>query len=268
MKPVLYFLAGLMLAARVFGQIPVTDVANLSQNIVNYAALIEQLARQANQISNQVQQIQRMDDQLKRLGNMADVKSLIGFPGLKLDLTLPTKIKSWSGNLASVTGAGIFGDNRGGIYTAVDARFKDFEGAEIERDPTLYKQAQEVTSTVDNFKDVQADVFTRREGLKQAIAQTSDALLAAPTEAEEQKLHALLGAQYSQLAALDSEVNLSAAEIQVKTAEASAMAEARSQADAETRRRLAQAEATKVTKTFTPIYECLLQYVEEKRFTP
>ena len=72
------------------------------------------------------------------------------------------------------------------------------------------------------------------------------------TEAEEQKLEAILNAQYGQLAALDSEVSLTAAEIQVKATEATAMRDAQSQADAEARGVLARQEAKKISNTFKP----------------
>jgi hypothetical protein len=104
--------------------------------------------------------------------------------------------------------------------------------------------------------------------LKQAIARTSDALQAAETEAEQQKLESVLNAQYGQLAAVDSEVALSAAEVQVKAAESTAMSNAQGEADAEARRHLAQQEAKKLSTTFKPAYECLLQYVTERRLAP
>jgi type IV secretion system protein TrbJ len=70
------------------------------------------------------------------------------------------------------------------------------------------------------------------------------------------------------LTAVDAEVALSAAQVQVKAAEATAMTNAQTEADAEARRRLAQQEARKLSATFTPQYGSLLQYVFEKRFTP
>ena len=268
MKTLVLFFASIGLAFHCLAQIPVTDVANLSQNIINYAALINQLSNQATQITNQVQQIQQMQDQLTRLGNMGDIKAIIGFPQLQLDQSTPTRILNWSQNLANVNGSGLFGDSRGGVYRPVSGNFTDFNGSTVERDPDTYKPTQAVTSQVDNFKDVQANVYARREALKTAIAQTSNALQAATTDAEEQKLQAVLNAQYNQLAALDSEVQLSAAEVQVKTAESNAMTTAQNTADAETRRTLGQQEATKITTTFTPVYECMLQYVSEKPFAP
>lgn len=262
------FVFGAAVAPSGFAQWAVIDAANLSQSVMNYAQMVQQVAKEAEQISNQVRQIQQMEDQLKRMGNMADIKAMIGFPQLKLDLNLPTKIRTWADGVTQVDGARIFGDTRGGIFAGVIGDFPTFDGGTVARDPSIYKSSQDITNTVDNFKTVQTDVYTRREELKRAIAQTSDALLVAQTDAEEQKLDAVLKAQYSELASLDSEVGMSAAEVQVKAAEATAMNDAENQADTEARRTLAQQEAKKISRTFTPVYECFLQYVNEKPFSP
>jgi hypothetical protein len=259
---------GVVLACSCRAQWAVLDAANLQQSVTNYAVMVQQIAKQAEQITNQVRQIQQMEDQLKRMGDMAHVKTMVGFPELRLDLGLPTRIRPWAERMGGVDGTAVFGDTRGGIFREIPADFPDFDGGTVARDPRLYTQTRDITATVDNFKEVQSDVYARREELKRAIAKTSDALEAAETEAEEKKLEAVLNAQYSQLAALDSEVQLSAAELQVKAAESTAMINAESEADAETRRKLAQEEAKKVTKTFRPVYECFLQFVTEKPLKP
>ena len=246
----------------------VIDVANVQQNVMNYAALIEQVSQQATQISNQVRQIQQFETQLKRLGDMSKIKSIVGFPEFNLDLNLPTKIETWDDGVIRVDGRGLFGDTRGGIFLEITEDFRDFDGEVIERDATVYKGAHDMTVTVDEFKTVQSDVYTRREDLKRAIARTSEAMQAAETEAEQKKLEAVLNAQYSQLAAVDAEVALSAAQVQVKAAEATAMSNAQSEAEAETRRRLAQQEVRKVGSTFKPQYDSVLRYVREERFRP
>lgn len=254
----------LMVASRGAAQWAVFDVANLQQSVVNYGAMVEQIAKEAEQISNQVRQIQQMEERLKRMGNMADFKSVVGFPELSLDLNLPTRIRVWAGRVAD--GRGIFGDTRGGVFRAVDDQFPDFDGGVIVRDAESYKPVQEIAAKVDEFKEVQADIYARREELKKAIARTTEALQAADTEAEEKKLEAILNAQYSQLAALDSEVALSATEIQVRAAEKVVMSDLKEEADAEARRKLAQDEAKKVGRAFKPLYGSVLNYVKEERF--
>lgn len=260
----LLILAGAAIGPSCFAQWAVLDVANLQQSVSNYGMMVQQIARQGEQIANQVRQIQQMEDQLKRLGRMSDFKDLVGFPELKLDVNLPTRIRVWAQNASRIDGIGIFGDTRGGIFRAIASDFADFEGGVVVREAEAYKPTQEITAKVDEFKDVQADVYGRREELRKAIARTSDALRMAETEAEQRKLEAILNAQYSQLAALDSEVTLSAAEIQVRAAESAAMVGAQNEADAEVRRTLAQKEAVKITSTFTSKYDCLLQYVSER----
>jgi hypothetical protein len=81
-------------------------------------------------------------------------------------------------------------------------------------------------------------------------------------------LEAVLNAQYSQLASVDAEVALSAAEVQVKAAEAAAMTDAQNEADAEARSGLAQQEVKKLSTSFKPVYECLLEYVKERSLAP
>jgi hypothetical protein len=259
---------GTLSALPSFAQWAVIDVPNLTQSIMNYAAMGEQISNQAMQISNQVQQIRQFETQLQRLGDMASVRNLIGFAGFRADLNLPTQIRNWTDGLTRVDGRGLFGDTRGGVYKPVTAQFTDFDGVSRDRDATNYKGAHDATVSVDQFKTVQSDVYTRRENLKRAIASTSDAMQASTTEAEQQKLQTVLNAQYGELAAVDGEVALSAAEVQVKTAEATAMNNAQTDADAEARRLLAQQEITKISTAFKPQYECLLQYVTERQFSP
>ena len=266
--PLLVCLWALVGATTGSAQWAVVDVAAIQQNITNYSALVEQLSRQATQISNQVQQIRQYETQLKRLGDMASVKNLVGFSEFRADLDLPTQIKSWKDNIARVDGRGLFGDTRGGIYPEITLTFPDFDGGTVDREARTYKGAHDLVAAVDGFKVVQDDVYERREELKQAIARTSDALQAAETEAEQKKLAAVLAAQYGQLAAVDDEVTLSAAEVQAKQVEAEAMKSAQNEADAEARRKLAQQEVGKVTTAFQPTYKCLLQYVSERRLNP
>ncbi|MDX2187172.1 MAG: type IV secretion system protein [Opitutaceae bacterium] len=243
--------------------IPVFDAAALKQSILNYAALGKQITNQATQITKQVEQIKQMETELSRMGDMAKVKDVKGFSTLKGDLSKESLAKTWEESQKEVDGKGLFEDTRGGTYRPVSETYTDFEGNEIARDEALYLEAHDVAHSVDEFKTVQSDVYSRREDLRRAIAETAAAEQAATTEAEHQKLQAVLNAQYGQLAALNAEVELSAAEVQVKTAEAEAMAKARAQADSEVRTHLSQQEANKVTTTFKPHYDCLLQYVKE-----
>ncbi len=64
---------------------------------------------------------------------------------------------------------------------------------------------------------------------------------------------------------MDAEISLSAAEVQVKAAEAVAMNNAQEQAEAESRQKLLQQEVRKISSTYQPSYECMLQFVSERR---
>jgi len=264
MRPLISLAILALLGASARAQFAVIDIANVAQSITNYAALVEQLSRQATQISNQVRQIQQFETELKRMGDMASVTAIVGFPEFRLDLSLPSQIKTWAQTLPRVDGSGLFGDTRGGVFRAITPEFTDFDGAAVPRNAPSYKEAHDIAIAVDEFKVVQSDAYSRREELRKAIGRTSEALQAATTEAEEQKLEAILNAQYAQLASVDGEVALSAAEVHVKAAEKVAMKDAQGEADAEARSGLAQQEVTKLSNTFKPVYECLLQFVTER----
>ncbi len=261
MKRLILILLSLAAGSQCRAQWAVIDVANLAQAITNYAGILQQ-------ISNQAQQIQQSQDLLNRMGNMANVTAVVGYSGLQVDLSLPTQLQTWTGDLNGVTGAGIFGDTRDGVYAPINGQYSNFDGSSISRDPSLYKPAQGITASLNNFEAVQADVYARRTQLRQAIAQTSAALQAATTEAEEKKLSAVLNAQYGELASIDAEVMLSAAQVQAKATEAAAMNNAKGQADTESRTQLSQNEAQQITNTFQPSYSSVLQNVTEQPYEP
>lgn len=246
----------------------VIDAANLSQSITNYAALVQQISRQGTEINNQVLQIAQMTEELNRLGSMASVTAVIGFPQLQIDIGTPTSLQTWNANLSGVTGAGLFGDTRDGVFTLVSGTYVDLTGNTVSRDPSLYLPAQAITAAVDNFKTVQNADYARIVALRQGIAQTSAALQAATTDAQEKKLSAVLDAQYGELASLDSEVMLSGIEIQAKASEATAMSAAQGQADTESRTQNEVEEAQAITNTFKPSYASILQYVSEQPYQP
>lgn len=266
MKRIIFIAAAFAAGSHARAQWAVIDAANLSQSISNYAALVQQIAKQGQEITNQVQQIQLMTDELNRLGKMSDYLGVVGSPQLEIDIGTPSQMQTWDANLASVNGTGLFGDTRGGIYTPVASTYTDFNGDSVARDPSLYKPNQELTASVDNFKSVQSDVYTRRTALRQAISQTSAALEAATTDAQEKKLADTLNAEYGELASIDSEVMLGAMEVQVKASEAVAMNAAQEQSGTESRTQLAQQESDKLTTTFQPTYSCILQYVNEEPY--
>ena len=135
MKLLFFILAALAAGSQCRAQWAVIDAANLTQSIANYAGILQQ-------ISNQAQQIQQSQDVLNRLGNMASVTAIVGFPTLQGDQTLPTQMQTWTVNLSGVTGAGLFGDTRNGVYTPVSDHFTDIDGTSVSRDPSLYKPAQ------------------------------------------------------------------------------------------------------------------------------
>ena len=89
MKKLIFILISIVAGNECRAQWAVVDVANLTQNILNYVQILQQ-------VSNQAQQIQQSEDMLNRLGSMANVTAVVGFPALQVDLTLPTQLQTWS----------------------------------------------------------------------------------------------------------------------------------------------------------------------------
>src|SRR5688500_1086522 len=126
--------------APALAQWAVVDAVNLQQSVTNYAAMVEQLSRQATQIANEVRQIQHFETQLKRMGDMANVKTIVGFQEFRIDLDLPSQIQTWSKGLRNVDGRGLFGDTRGGMFRAIEPEYPDFDGETMDRSPAIYKR--------------------------------------------------------------------------------------------------------------------------------
>lgn len=268
MRGILLCLLLLAAGLRCSAQWAVIDPSNLVQNTMTAANTLEQLAKASQQITNQIQQIRHMEDQLRRIGKMSDVRRIPGFPQFKRMVETPSRLRKWDDLLTGVDGFGIMRDTRGGVYRVPGATFLNYDGVAVAYAADDLKPAQAVTAQADNFKAVQDDVYRQREELKAAIAETSEALRLADTEAEEMKLQATLHAQYGQMQELNQQVLLSAANAQVRQAEGHAMREAEEKKNAEARKVLSQDEARKVSTAYKTNYECALKFVEERAFVP
>ena len=191
----------------------VYDPTSNIQQILDEA---ENLAEYAEMIDNEVSQIQTLDSQLSEFknyenlfGNPAQV-ALSMVPALDSDLQnsepgqqLENLVSSADGNLA-------FTYNDNGIYATVGATFQTPRGQTIQRPADEYKKYAAITDTAKNFVAVADDAAKRRATIKQQIAQTTEQLKSATTDAQVQKLHAVLTSLNGDLASTDDEINQAA----------------------------------------------------------
>jgi hypothetical protein len=97
--------------------------------------------------------------------------------------------------------------NDSGIYATVGTSFQTPGGRTIQRPADQFKPFAAINRTADNYVAVADDAAKRRATIKDEIAQTTEQLQNATTDAEVQKLHAVLTSLNADLASTDAEVN-------------------------------------------------------------
>jgi len=187
-------------------QIPVTDVANLSNNTVLHA---ESIAKWAESIAQLKQQIAQLNQQISIQG---DIRQWSGNPveaGGKLVLNAlgqPDLLRDYGRTknaiLSTVNSLDSLGSTGSGNYRAIASA--DLDGNAMQRDPLAYRRYAVLDATQTNADQVSEETKSRERDLQEEIATTLDDIKAAPTEAETQKLSAKLSALNGQLAQIEA----------------------------------------------------------------
>ena len=191
-------------------QLVVYDPVNNIQQILSAA---EEIAKFIEMINNQVQQIQALNDQLDEFKHY---ESLFGDPKAVLLSTVQplvndlrkTELGQSLTQLESTVNAGqamLYDAN--GLFHSVGTTFTTPNGAIVTRRQPTYLPVAAVQKTTDNYLSVSTDANARRIALKTQIAATTDALKAATTDAEVQKLQGVLLGLTAALNNTDYEIN-------------------------------------------------------------
>ena len=176
----------------------------------------ESIAKYVTMIDNQVQQINTLTSQLSEFKNY---ESLFGNPSqvvlsmvpaldsdlqnLEPGLNLENLVASADGNIALT-----FNDD--GIYATVGASFQTPGGQTIQRPVDAYKPFSAVINSASNYVAVADNAAQRRAAIKNQIAQTTQQLQNATTDAQVQKLQGVLTSLNGDLASTDDELNQAA----------------------------------------------------------
>ena len=199
---------GISLSAR--AQWIVYDPASNIQGILNTA---QEIAKFVEVINNQVQQIQTLTDQLNEFKHY---ESLFGDPKTVLLSTVQplvndlrkTELGQTLKTLETTVNAGeAMLYNASGLFHSVGTTFTTPNGVTVTRQQPTYLPVAAVQKTTDNYLSVSTDATSRRIALKAQIAATTDALKAAQTDAEVQKLTGVLIGLSSALNNTDYEIN-------------------------------------------------------------
>jgi len=183
---------------------------------VNIQQILDQaqnIAKYIEMINNQVQQIQKLTDQLDEFKRYED---LFGDPKAVLlstvkPLTDDLRKTELGQTLSTLEGTVNAGQallyNASGLFQSVGTTFNTPNGTTVTRQQAPYLPLAAVQKTTDNYLSVSTDATARRIALKEQIAATTDALKAARTDAEVQKLTGVLIGLSSALNNTDYEIN-------------------------------------------------------------
>lgn len=199
----------LSFASRSCAQWVVYDPANTVQSVINTA---QEIAKFVEMINKQIEQINTLTEQLDEFKHYKELfgdpkkVALSMVPALTADLRHTETGQNLDDLLTIADGAYALTYNGAGIFHTVGATFTTPGGETVTRPEEKYKPYAAVSRTADNYMTVAKDAATRRVALKSQIAQTVEQLKSAPTDAEVQKLQAILASQNSDLASLDAEI--------------------------------------------------------------
>jgi hypothetical protein len=188
----------------------VYDPAMHTQQIIDEA---QDIAKYVQMINNQVQQIQTLTSQLNEFKNY---ESLFGNPSkvvlsmvapLNADLQKIEPGLNLENLVANANGNFALAYNDSGIYATVGTSFQTPGGQNIQRPADQYKPFAAIINTASNYVSVADNAAQRRATIKSQIAQTTQQLQNATTDAEVQKLHGVLTSLNADLTSTDAEVN-------------------------------------------------------------
>ena len=191
-------------------------------NVQQILDQVENIAEYVDMVENQVQQIETLDNQLSEFKNY---ESLFGnpsqvvlsmVPNLDSDLQSLEPVVNLENLVASADGNYALTYNDSGIYATIGVSFQTPGGQTVQRPADQYKPFAAINDTANNFVTVADNAAKRRATIKDEIAQTTEQLQNATTDAEVQKLHGVLTSLNGDLASTDDEVNQAASSAMVQ----------------------------------------------------
>jgi hypothetical protein len=193
---------GLLFATQVRAQWTVYDPAVHTQTILNGA---QEIAKFVEVVNKQVQQITVLTEQVNEFKKY---EALFGNPSKVIlnqvrpliDDLRKTELGETLTSLQGTADAGqAMVHTARGLYRSVGAQFTTPGGKTVTRRREPYAAVAAVQKAMDNFLAVSTDIAARRVALKQQIAATTEQLRSATTDAEVQKLGAVLTGMSSAL---------------------------------------------------------------------
>lgn len=184
-----------------WGQIPVTDVANLAVNQASQTANLAKWVESINNLRTQIDQLNRQiniqDDIRRWSGNPIEAGAKVALEGMGERDLVRDYGKTKRAILGLVGSLDSLKRTANGNYRAVSDL--DLDGNELKRDPLTYRRYAVLDATQASTEQVADETKERERELQAEIAVTLGELREAPTGAETQKLSAKLIALNGQL---------------------------------------------------------------------
>jgi len=209
MKTLLQFLVAVvgLCGVTAYGQIPVTDVANLTNNSVLHAESIAKWVESINNLRTQIDQLNRQiniqDDIRRWSGNPIEAGATLTLDALGQKDLVRTYGRTKDAIVGLADSLGSLKQTASGSYRAIGD--VDLNGGELKRDPLQYRRYAVLDATQANADQVAQETKDRQQELQGEVAVTLDELKSAPTDADVQKLSVKLTALNGQLAQVETE---------------------------------------------------------------
>jgi len=206
MKTTLILLLVLLGMRPLLAQIPVTDVASITNNSIAHAEDIAKWVESINNLKTQInqlnQQIAIQDDIRKWAGNPVEAGANVTLDALGQNDLLRDFGRSKDAIVGLTQSLSSLQNTADGTYRTIDS--VDLNGNALQRDPLTFRRYSILDAKQDNSEQVTAQTKTREQELQEEIAVTLEELKAAKTDAEVQKLSAKLTALNGQLAQVEA----------------------------------------------------------------
>jgi hypothetical protein len=215
---------------------PISDILSQTMHVEDIAKTVEMINNQVRQIQTLTQQLQQIQAYVKAFGDPSSLTSIVGADSLVGSLKTSGVGQTIGQLQQSANGATALQYDANGLYQGLGQTFSTPNGATVQRDEELYRKFGAIQQGSRNFQSVTDDVLARRAALRKQIADTTQQLQAATTDAETQKLTGVLVGYNAELGAVDREIEQAAAQVATQDAENRADRERQEQARREERR--------------------------------
>ncbi len=230
---------------------PASDMLSQVLHTEDIAKTVEMINNQVKQITTLTQQLQQIQSYVKAFGDPAKLTQITGADQLISSLKESGVGKTISELQKLSSGVEALQYNANGLYQSLGNTFTTPGGTSVSRSTDLYKKFGAVQQGAENFQTVTDDVLTRRKKLRSQIAETTQQLQAATTNAETQKLTGVLVGYNAELQAVDREIDHAAAQVTTQDAENRADSEKQEQALREER----QAQMEEGVKRYSEVFK-------------